>query len=167
KKLKLSKANGKIANDIEVKSGNYDEKDFYVVTEKDPVSSDGKNRWQEAIDAWAREQTDEKWKYPTETSDSNTEEVVVSFRSPGNESKVEPSDKKVEVRVRLTSIEPIKEVKLWVNGSEKKSYSGDREEINETLELENGKYEIKVQAWNEKGKSGDSTIKIGVNEDWK
>jgi len=167
KKLKLSKANGKLANDIEIKGGNYDEKDFIFVTEKDPVSSDGRNRWQEAIDAWAREQSDEKWHYPTETSDSNTENVVVSIRSPNNESKVETSDKKVEVRARLTSIEPIKETKIWINGQEKKIISGDREDITETFELENGKYEIKVQSWNEKGKSGESTVKIGVNEDWK
>lgn len=166
-KLKISKANGMLANDIEVRSGNYDERDFYRVTEKDPVSSDGKNRWQEAIDAWAREQTDEKWKYPTETSDSNSEDVVVSIRNPGNETKVETSDKKVEIRARITSLEDIKEVKLWINGQEKKKWDGDRDEIVETFELENGKYEIKVQAWNEKGKSGDSTIKIGVNEDWK
>lgn len=166
-KLKISKSNGKLANDIESRSGNYDEKDFYYVTEKDPVSGDGKNRWQEAIDAWAREQGDEKWHYPTETSDSNSEDVVVSMREPNNESKVETSDKKVKVRARITSIEPIKEVKLWINGEEKKKWDGDRDEIEETFELENGKYEIKVQAWNEKGKSGDTTIKIGVNEDWK
>ena len=31
KKLKISKSNGKIANDIEIKSGNFEEKDCYVV----------------------------------------------------------------------------------------------------------------------------------------
>lgn len=167
KKLKISKSNGKIANEIEVKSGNYDEKDFYVVNENDPISGDGKNRWQEAIDAWAREQGDERWHYPTETSDSSTDEVVVSIKNPGNESKVETGDKKVEVRARITSLEAIKETKIWINGAEKKVVSGDRDEIVEVFELENGKYEIKVRAENEKGKTGESTIKIGVNEEWK
>ena len=167
KKLKLSKSNGKVANEVEVRSGNFDEKEFYVVTENDPISGDGKNRWQEAIDAWAREQGDEKWHYPTETSDSSSEDVVVSIRSPGNESKVEISDKKVEVRARITSLSSIKEVKIFINGDEKKVIGGDRDEISETFELENGKYEIKVRAENEKGKSGESTIKIGINEDWK
>ena len=49
--------------------GQYDEKDFFVFTETDPVSTDGKNRWQEGIDAWAKEQGDEKYKAPRETSD--------------------------------------------------------------------------------------------------
>ena len=53
--MKISKSNGKIANDIEVKSGNYDTKDCYVVTESDPVSTDGKNRWQEGIDNWRKD----------------------------------------------------------------------------------------------------------------
>jgi len=167
KKLKLSKSNGKIANEVEVKSGNYDEKDFYVVTENDPISGDGKNRWQEAIDAWAREQGDERWHYPTETSDSSSEDVVVSIKNPGNEMKVDTGDKKVEVRARITSLEPIKETKIWINGSEKKVIAGDRDEVVEVFELENGKYEIKVRAENEKGKTGESTIKIGVNEEWK
>lgn len=167
KKLKLSKSNGRLANDVEVRSGNYEEKDFIVITENDPISGDGKNRWQEAIDAWAREQNDDKFKYPTETSDSSSEDVVVSIRNPGNESKVETSDKKIEVKARITSIQPVKEIKIWINGKEEKVIKEDRDEISETFELDNGKYEIKIQAWNEKGKSGDSSIKIGVNEDWK
>src|SRR3989344_1585863 len=61
KKLKISKSTGKLANDVEIRSGSYDEKEFIVITEDDPVSGDGKNRWQESIDAWAREQGDEKF----------------------------------------------------------------------------------------------------------
>ncbi len=69
-RIKMSKnQSGKRANDTEIAAGQYDEKDFVVFTENDPVSTDGKNRWQEGIDAWAREQGDEKYKVPTETSD--------------------------------------------------------------------------------------------------
>src|SRR3989338_3980469 len=53
KRVKISKDSGKLANDLEIKMGNYIEKDFIIFTENDPVSTDGKNRWQEAIDAWA------------------------------------------------------------------------------------------------------------------
>jgi penicillin-binding protein 1C len=166
KKLKISKSNGKLANDIEVRSGNFEEKDFIVITEKDPVSGDGRNRWQEAIDAWVGEQNDDRFKYPTEKSDSNSEEVVVSIRSPNNESKVETSDKKVEIRARITSLSDIKEVTVTINGEEKKKIQGNVSEINETFELENGKYEIKVRAINNKDKSAESSIKIGVNQNW-
>ncbi|KXK10930.1 MAG: Penicillin-binding protein 1F [Microgenomates bacterium OLB23] len=42
KKLKFSKSTGKLANDIEVKTGDYEERDFIVISETDPVSTDGK-----------------------------------------------------------------------------------------------------------------------------
>lgn len=55
RKVKLSKQDpGKLASDDEVASGNYDVKDFIVFQENDPVSKDGKNRWQEGIDSWIR-----------------------------------------------------------------------------------------------------------------
>ncbi|MDA1317112.1 MAG: transglycosylase domain-containing protein [bacterium] len=164
KKFKLSKSNGKIANEIEVNSGNYEEKEFIYIEEQDPVSLDGENRWQQAIDEWAKEQEDSRYKYPTEKSDSSGEDVSVSIKSPSNESKVDSND--VEVRVKIVSAEPIKEVKIWINSEEKKSISGDREEIIEKFNLINGKYEIKVKATNEKGKSSESSIKIGINENW-
>jgi 1A family penicillin-binding protein len=164
KKLKISKANGKLANDVEIKSGNYDEKDFIYVTETDPISTDGVNRWQEAIDAWAREQTDDKFHYPTETSDNSSDNVVVNIKSPNNESTVDSND--VEIKANITSGEAIKRVKIFINGEEKKNIDGNNSSISEKFNLPNGKYEIKVQAWNEKDKSSDSSIKIGVKEPW-
>ncbi len=165
KKLKLSKSNGKVANDVEAKNGNYEEKDYIIITENDPVSTDGKNRWQEAIDAWAKDQGDTKYQYPTETSDSSSEDVIVSIRSPGHETKIDTND--VEVQIRITSIATIKETKIWINGEEKKVISGDSKDITEKFTLNDGVYEVKVQSWNDKGKSGDSTIKVGVKQDVK
>ena len=73
-RIKISKnQSGKRANDKEISAGQYDEKDFIVFTENDPVSTDGKNRWQDGINAWAKEQSDEKYKVPTETSDFTPE----------------------------------------------------------------------------------------------
>lgn len=69
-RIKISKnQSGKRANEKEISSGQYEEKDFIVFTESDPVSTDGKNRWQEGIDSWSSEQGDEKYKVPKETSD--------------------------------------------------------------------------------------------------
>jgi len=54
-KIKLSKyQDGKIANDAEVKAGDYTTKDYVVFKENDPISTDGKNRWQDGIDAWLK-----------------------------------------------------------------------------------------------------------------
>ncbi|MCA9372252.1 PBP1A family penicillin-binding protein [Candidatus Woesebacteria bacterium] len=164
KKLKISKANGKLANDVEIRTGNYDEKEFVVIEEFDPISGDGKNRWQEAIDAWAAQQEDEKFHYPTETSDAQGDEIAVRITSPSDRARVNSNS--VTVEVKLTSLEPVREVKFWIDDQEVKAVSGDNKELSATFDnVENGTHKIKVQAWNVKDKSRDTTITIGVNED--
>lgn len=163
KKLKISKSTGKLANDIEIRSGNYEEKDFIVIMENDPVSTDGKNRWQEAIDAWRQTQGDQ-YKYSSETSDASAEDMVVNIKSPEDKKQIDSND--VTVTARLTSNSNVKNVKIFINGQEKKSVDGDRDEISETFNLPDGTYEIKVEAVNEKDKKGESVVKIGVKRPW-
>lgn len=165
KKLKISKSNGKLANEVEVKSGNYEEKDFIVITESDPVSTDGKNRWQEAINAWAGQQSDNKFKPPTETSNESSDSVIVSIKSPSNQTTI--SSGNVNIKAKITSIDKLKSVKIKLNGKEIGSWSEDKKEIDEAIEItEDGVYELQIIAVNEKDKSGDSTIKFGVNKPW-
>lgn len=69
--LKMSKhENGKLASDEEVSRSDYDSLEVINFVEEDPVSTDGKNRWQEAIDAWVAEhyKDDPKYRRPTEKS---------------------------------------------------------------------------------------------------
>ena len=55
-KVKISKhQGGKLANDSEIAAGDYDTKDYIIFKENDPISQDGKNRWQEGIDAWIKQ----------------------------------------------------------------------------------------------------------------
>ena len=63
--------NGKRANQEEINRGDYDNRDFIVISESDPVSTDGKNRWQDAINAWIEQyhKDDPLYHPPTETSD--------------------------------------------------------------------------------------------------
>ncbi|NTU73150.1 hypothetical protein HGB07_03185 [Candidatus Roizmanbacteria bacterium] len=164
KKLKISKNSGKLANEVEVKLGQYDEKDFYVVTESDPVSQDGKNRWQEGIDAWAKEQGDDKWHYPTETSNASADDIAVSIKAPSDHEKV--NSNKINIRVKIVSIAKVKSVKVYLNGSEIMNFDEDKSDIDESRDLSDGTYEIKVVAKNEKDKSSESTIHFGVNKDW-
>lgn len=164
KKIKVSKGSNKLANEIEVRSGNYDEKDYIVITENDPVSTDGKNRWQEAIDEWAKSQSDDKFKPPTETSDTSSDAVVVSIRTPGDRSTVDTNN--VEVKAKIASIASIREVKLIVDNNEIKKWDGDTREINETVNLPDGVHDIKVYAKNEKDRVTDSVIRIGVKRPW-
>lgn len=77
KKVKLSKhQSGKLANEEEIKRGDYEAKEYVVFEESDPVSRDEKNRWQEAINNWLNEihPGDDKYRPPTEVSDYKYEE---------------------------------------------------------------------------------------------
>jgi len=164
KKLKISKANGKLANDVEIKNGNYEEKEYIVISENDPISTDGKNRWQDAIDKWRGEQGDDKYHYPTEVSDSSKDDVVVSIKNPSGEQRLDNND--IEIRAKIISGEKIKNIKIYINGDEIKNINEDTNEINVSIHLEDGAYELQVKATNEKDKEGESTIKFGVNEEW-
>lgn len=164
KKIKISKANGKLANDVEIKNGNYEEKEFIVITENDPLSTDGRNRWQEAIDVWVKDQSDPKYHPPTEVSDVSVDDVVVSIKNPMGQTTV--STNSFNIKAKIISIAKIKNIKIKINGNEIKSLDGDRKEINEPINLADGVYELQIIATNEKDKQGESTIKFGVNKPW-
>ncbi len=160
RKLKISKSTGKLANDVEIKNGAFEEKEYIIISEDDPVSGDGKNRWQEAINEWTKGQ-DDKFKPPTEVSDASAEEVVVSIKSPSDKQKVDSNN--VSIKAKITSSPTIKNVKIKINGNEVKSLDGDREDIDETINLTDGVYDLEVVAVNDKDKSGSAKIKFGVN----
>lgn len=71
-KVKLSKhQQGKLANQGEIDAHDYDTKDYIVFHEDDPVSTDGKNRWQDGINNWLKTNYvgQDLYHPPTDTSD--------------------------------------------------------------------------------------------------
>lgn len=78
--VKVSKSdNGKLASQSEIDNSQYDTRTFISFKENDPISTDGKNRWQEGIDAWVNDNygSDPLYHPPTQTST-----VVVSSPTP-------------------------------------------------------------------------------------
>src|SRR5260221_1763080 len=61
---------GKLASQWEVDHNDYDTADYIVFHEDDPVSTDGKNRWQDGINNWLKDnfKNDDKYHPPTDTS---------------------------------------------------------------------------------------------------
>ncbi|MFW5703239.1 MAG: transglycosylase domain-containing protein [Patescibacteria group bacterium] len=161
KKLKVN--DGKLANEIQIEAGAYDEKDYIVVTEDDPLSSGDINRWQEGIDAWQEEQEDEKLKPPTEVSDKSLDDVAVNITSPKNRTTVTGE---FTVKAKISSREKIKNIKIFMNDTEVKNIDGDTKEISETITVDDGAYLLKIEAENEKGKRSSSTLDLGVNVPW-
>ncbi len=164
KKIKISKANGKLANEVEIKSGNYEEKEFIVINESDPISTDGKNRWQEAIDEWVKGQGDSRFHSPTETSDASQDQVVVSIKSPSDKQQLDTHD--VTIRARIGSLYPLKSVKIYLNGNEL-PYNENKTDVEYSINIpSDGSYELRITAVNEKDNNGGSSIKFGIDKPW-
>lgn len=163
-KLKLCRGENKLANDARIAAGDYDEKEFIVLKENDPVNQMGKNLWQIGIDNWIGSQTDEKYKYPTEMC-GDQQEVFVRLNKPENEKSY--SEEEIEVEISADSGEEIDRVELWVDG-------GIRETIRSykyqgKIKLDKGQHELFAKAVTKSGKEATSgTAKIGTGgADWK
>jgi len=158
--LKISRHDeSKRANDVEIATGDYEEKRFIVFREDDPVSSDGKNRWQEGIDAWINAQGDNgKFKPPTE-SYSGTNQVVLTISTPSDKSEVAND---VEIKGKVLTTADVRKVEFFVDGDKKKEVS-DRE-FSVTLSIPNGQHVIRVRVEDSRGQAADREIKVGVHE---
>lgn len=164
KKMKISKNNNKLANELEIKTGEYEEKEFIVITENDPISTDGVNRWQMAIDEWRKNQTDEKFKFPTEVSEVKKEEVIVQIKEPSDKTTINSNN--LTLKAKIVTLTSLKKIEIYINNTLIRSYEEDMKNIEEPLQLSDGVYEIKVKAENNQGKTGEAVIKIGVNQSW-
>jgi len=164
KKLKISKNTGKLANEIEIKAGEFEEKDFIVIAESDPISTDGRNRWQEAIIAWTTQQASDIFRPPTELSDTKSDEIIISFKEPEDSKRINSNS--IQVKAKITSLHSIKKVEILVNDNLVQQYDGDKREIDEPLNLPDGIYEIKIRAENVKGTVKDNRVRIGINKEW-
>lgn len=99
KTFKVSKKQtSKLANQDELNHGDYDLKDYIVFQETDPVSTDNRNRWQDAIGQWLKDnhKDDSKYLPPTEASDYKYEQptptpTVTSTPTPTPTVSITPS----------------------------------------------------------------------------
>jgi len=160
-KLKVCKGVFGLATPEDMSNNNYEEKEFFSLKENDLVSTDGKNRWQEGIDNWIGQQAD-KDKYNPPTSYCRSDgRVTVDIDSPANQSTVGNT---FEVKVTTSSLVKITEVRLWVDGVEKKTWTERPFEM--SLTLDNGTHTIKVKVIDRDGNSQEKESKIGVNVPW-
>ncbi len=160
--LKVCRGVSGLATPEDVVNGNYDYKEFFRLKENDPVSADGKNRWQEGIDKWILEQSDTSKYFPPESYCRSGGMVSVSIDSPANESTV---SKQFDIKISTTSLKKIVEVKLWIDGVERKTWTEKPYEIS-INDLTDGPHVIKVRATDKDGNSQEREAKIGVNTAW-
>lgn len=157
-KLKLCKGENKLATDAKIAANDFEEKEFYILKESDPVSQDGRNRWQEAIDAWLGGQSDGKYKPPTEYCGAQSD-IFVTIRKPENEKSY--SETNIEVEVDADSGDGIEKIEIWVDG-------GLRETVNDRhykgfINMGSGQHEIFAKTKSRNGKEAQSgTMRIGT-----
>lgn len=160
KQVKVSKNDGnKLANDIEIAKGEYDIRNFIVIHEDDPASSDGKNRWQEPIDVWITTQSDPLYHPPTETYRGGSE-VAVKITKPKDYEQVNSNS--VSVTAETFSSNEIIKMEIFIDGSLVKEISGSK--LSETITVSDGSHKIKVKASDKDYKTGEDVIKVGVNQ---
>ncbi len=164
KTLKISRSDSKLANQVQIQTGNYDSKDFIQIAEDDPVSTDGQNRWQQAINDWENQQADPKFHPPVDVSNDNVNSVLISFKSPGDKSTV--SSGNVQVQAKITANASLKDLWIYLNGNEIRHYTDDHKDVNEVLSLSDGVYALKIKAVDSNNNSADSTVQFGVNKPW-
>lgn len=162
KKVKVSKKDAnKLANPIDIAKGEYDEKLYYDIQEKDPVSTDGKNRWQEGIDAWIQGQSDALYKIPKDTA-SASDAVVIIIKEPGDGSRINSNN--VRFLAEATAEKEIKIIELYLNDALYDSRDGkvyDRQ-----IEIPNGSHKVRMKAIDVDGRSAERTVKLGINQDY-
>lgn len=157
--LKISKKEGnKLANVVEVASGDYDTRTYIIFREQDPVSSDGKNRWQEGIDAWIASQGDPKFHPPTETY-QGTNQIALNVKSPSDNTQYGNS---VTVDAEAVGLRDITKMEIFLDGVLVKSVSG--KSINETMTLTNGSHVIRVKATDSSGTTAERDMHVGINQ---
>lgn len=161
-KLKISrKDSNKLANSVEVATGDYDEKLFIVLREDDPVSGDGKNRWQEGINGWIAG-ADSKYKAPTETySGGDSNQVVLQVKKPGDNERIDSNS--VTVEATAISTADIEKFEIYVDGNKVKEISNEKS-ITETITVANGSHIIKVRVVDKRGTASDRELHVGINE---
>ena len=147
-----------------------DGKEYYVFVEFDPVSTDGKNRWQEGIDAWAATQGDAKYRPPQELKNEPTKdpnEIKVNIKKPSGNSEVDYS---FETEADIETARKVTKVEFIIDGLLKDAKNGDDKNVkfNFTFAAANkGKHKMKIKAFNDAGKDAEAEVEVSVGEAWK
>ncbi len=163
-KLKLCRGQNKLASEIRVAKGDFDEKEFIALREEDPVSQDGKNRWQDGINAWVSDKED-KYKPPTEYCDNGgSQDVYIRLLQPDDKKTFQGED--IDIEVDAVSVDGIARVEIWVDDQKKETLTS--RPYKTRVNLPKGRYEIYAKAKDNKGKDVETgKIRIGTgNESW-
>lgn len=156
--LKLCQGQNALASEADIARGAFDQKEFIVMKENDPVSTDGKNRWQEGIDGWIAGQSDQRYHVPTQNC-SSTNDVYTTITSPHDHDNI--SGNNVDMKVDAATDGSIDHVDIYVDDALKTTLRS--RPFNTTLVLDGGTHKLNARGYRSDGKEGiSSDVHIGV-----
>ncbi len=159
-KLKICKSDtNRLADQVNIQRGNFDEKEFVVIKESDPLTAKG--LWQKGIDDWIIKQTDSIYKPPTEVCNPESE-IDIKIISPDNQSRVEGDE--VTIRFEVASGKPITRVELFVDDN-LEQVMGEPPFVKK-IKLTQGQHKVKVVARNSDGREAQNEHSFGLGQDW-
>jgi len=159
-KLRVCKGDSnRLADTVSVSQGNYDEKEYIVMKEKDPLTN--KDLWQKGINDWIIKQPDQIYKYPTEFCGASAA-IDIQIVTPGDKSRVDGDE--VTIRFTVASQKPITEARVYLDGNLEQTFT--EEPYTKKIRLSTGQHEVRVWVKNNEGKEESKTYQFAVNTDW-
>lgn len=159
--LKVCKDKSGLAPPADVANGNFNTKEYFSFKEDDPVSTDGKNRWQEGINGWTLQQSNQDIYNPPTSFCRNDGTVGANFDSPGDHSTV---GNNFGVSISTNSLKKIVKVEIAANGVTKLTMT--ERPFSGTIQLNDGTYNLKATVTDIDGATFTKDINIGVNKPW-
>ncbi len=160
-KLELCRGQDKLATPAQVARGDYEEKEYFIFKEEDPVSTDGKNRWQDGINEWLVSQGDSRYHPPVDFCGSE-QEMAVIIKEPNHHQQI--NNNEVTVKVDVVSNNKVEKVEFYIDGNFKDEESGRPYE--KVFNISDGPHTIKIKARDDKGNQSEAEVKIGINVPW-
>jgi 1A family penicillin-binding protein len=161
-KLKLCRGQEKLATLVQIAKGEYEEKEYFVFQEDDPISSDGVNRWQQGIDKWLETQSDSRY-YPPKEYCGSTDEIEVSISEPANRTQINSND--IKVAGKIIANNDIKKIEIFIDNKAKETIENSKK-FEKVFYLTDGVYKIKVKAFDNQDNQSEREVEIGVNVPW-
>ncbi len=155
--IKLCRGQNKLATAVDIARNNYEEKEFFDFNGYQSPSS----VWQSDIQAWLNTVENPKYHPPTEYCDSK-DDLIVLFEEPHDHDRLD--NNQVKVKIKVIGNDDLEFLKLQVDNQTVEEFKD--KEIETTINLNQGSYQLKAWAKNKAGKEATSLIQIGVKQDW-
>jgi 1A family penicillin-binding protein len=159
--LKVCKSDGRLATPSDISGQNYDNKEYFVIKEEDPVSKDGKNRWQEAVLNWINGQSDSRYHPPTEYCGTGNPLSIEWVKPIDRDSNLSNT---FNIKVKSSSTTDVVSIEIFADGLKVRTF--DSLPYEGEISLSDGVHKLQAKTKDKDGHESEHTITIGVNSAW-